>query len=83
MQTLSGSQVRTLSPVLTPPPVHPSCVQMGGHCLDLTATSVAPVFVTCLSHYKVHLGRDLALFTVISQSLQLCLAQSRCHMTIC
>lgn len=42
----------------------------------------------CMCYLSLPLGqlydaRDFALFTVISQKLELCLAQSRYHMTIC
>lgn len=53
MQIPSGSQVRTLSPVLSTPSCPPRPVSRWGyHGLDLTVASVAPEFVICLSHYK-------------------------------
>lgn len=69
MQTLSASQGRTLSPVLSTPPVHPSCVQMGGSLsrLDSHLRGSCVCHVSFPLQGQAHQGRDLALFTVISQ----------------
>lgn len=58
--------------------------QMGEwQCLD----HVTIIFMTYVCYLSLPLGqlydgRDFALFTVISQKLELCLAQSRYHMTL-
>lgn len=81
MQTLSGSQVRTLTPVLSTPRC-PSLLCPDGGSLSRLDSHLRG---SCVCHLSFPLQGQAhqALFTVISQSLQLCLAQSRCHMIIC